>query len=217
MKRASILIVILAVACMACKKEEPPKPTEAPPPPPPPSAEQLSSTAMQTLAPILVPGIPTTKEEIQQKVNEVVSKLNPEPNGATAKTMITSAVRDLLKVSKTAAEQSGEPADWDMVLKLCDALEGFAPDDTRIAPYRERANLEKNKPQVSIKGFTTDPATNKVTVIVEIRLPDQDKTERRQILEGEEFFGLKYVETIGNMKGIRLRYLPTGDEYNVMR
>ncbi len=216
MKRATILIFILAVACAACKEKEPPKPVEAPPPPPP-SAEQLRSEALNTLTAILTPGVPATKEEVQQKVNEIVSKLNPEPNGATAKTMITSDVRELLKTAKTTAETTNQPNDWNAVLKMCDALEAFVPDDTRIESYRERAKLEKSKPQVFIKGFTTDTNTNKAMVIVEVYLPDEDRTERKQVMENEEFFGLKYIETIGKMKGIRLRYLPTGDEFDVLR
>ena len=203
--------VVVGLVCLCvvagCKKEEPPPP---PPPPPPPSAEQLREEALKNLADILMVGMPVTSDVVKMRINDTKAKLRAEVNGDRAIRLITSDVREALKSAKDAEA-------WDSMIVLGDAWETLEPQDSRIERYREQALGEKNKPKVTVKGFYEDVNTREVTVFLEVFLPDKYEVKTVQVRQGDEFVDtLKFVDIVGDRKGVKLQYLPTGEIFEVL-
>jgi len=170
----------------------------------------LREEALKNLGDILMPGMPITAEIVKQRINDTKAKLRAEVNGDRAIRLITSDVRDALKSAKDASQ-------WDTVLLLCDALEALDPSDSRIERYREQAQGEKNKPVITVKGFYEDVTSKEITVFLEAFLRTTNERKTVQVREGDEFLDcLKLIEIVGNRKGVKLQYIPTGEVYEVL-
>lgn len=74
---------------------------------------------------------------------------------------------------------------------------------------------ELRKPRVNIIGFMTTQGQD--SVLLEFYLPIEKKTEKQQVRVGEEFYGLKLTEIIGNNQGVRFEYLETGQVFDVLK
>ena len=214
MKRKLMLMVALVMAVgllSACseKMPEPPPVEAAPPPPPPPSAEQLRDDAMKTLAGVLIIGSAIPSEVAKAQVNEVMNKLRNEVNGAGALAMVTNQVRDAMREARDTSM-------WSSVIVLCDVLEVLEPTDSRIDRYREQAQAEMNKPKLDLRVFSINPDTKKVIAAFEVTYTATNETKTIRIQEGEEFENYKFLEVIGDLKGVRLRYIPTSEVVEIM-
>lgn len=110
-----------------------------------------------------------------------------------------------------------------VVLLVADMLEELGSEKGIIGRYREWAKVHNNRPVVVIKGWYEEgeegaPASELLTLaIVDVYIPETGEKKHMMIEEGEEFANLKFLEIIGRKRGIRLRYLPTGDKFDVMQ
>lgn len=209
MKKKLCVLMFVMMGLVGCEGKE--EKEEEKPPPPPPSAQQLYKTHGDQLNQAIL----SNPGDVKNAINQVKSALRAEPNGQEALSMITSDVRDSAKAAYALAEESGEPILWDAVLVTCDALEALNPDDPRIGRYRERAQKEKERPIVEIRGFRTDPETDTDIATIDVTIPNTGERRRMSVQEGEEFLNYEFVEVIGNREGMVLKYKPTGKEYRV--
>ena len=213
MKRLVAALLVAMVLLPACEKPPPPPPkkTEAKPPPPPPTAQELRLSAIAKLADILSGVVPLGKEEVQNRVNAERSRLKGQLNGAAALRLLTADIRDALKGCRSNAN-------WDGVLLLCNALEPLDPENVMLQRYREEAVVQKNKPIVELKGFTTHGDTGETMIFLNVTLPEENnRTESCKVEVGEEFHNLKLMRIVGKQKGVEIRYLPTNEDFEVMR
>lgn len=220
MKKLALLSLLLLICLVGCEeKSSVPEAPPPPPPPPPPTAEALHKEAKANLSDLFVPGAQTTSQQVRQRINDTKAKLRAEVNGEKALRMITADVRDALKLVKEAADAMGsqQRSLWDQVLVLADAMEALDPNYSMLDHIRQQAIEQKNRPMVSIGGFFTDENTGEVTVFAHVFLPKTNETKRLHIREGDEFENLRFVEIIGNQRGIKLQYVPTGEFFEVMK
>jgi hypothetical protein len=212
MKKVAALLM-LAVLLPACQEEEPPE-RPAPPPPPPPSAEELSQEALpgiiESVAMVQMVGQEAASKQIKSKVQSTRSKLLGEPNGDAALRSIRSSIKDLIQTAR-------ESESWEEVLVLCDALETFNPDSKEVERIREQATLEKNKPEVKLMGFTQIGEAEGITAHLEVHMPKTGETENIAVRENEEFKDMKFIEMIGDRRGVKVMYVPTGDIMEIMK
>lgn len=110
-----------------------------------------------------------------------------------------------------------------VVLLVADMLEELGSQKGIIGRYREWARVHNNRPVVVIKGWYEEgeedaPASELTTLaIVDVYIPETGEKKHMMLEEGEEFEDLQFLEIIGRKRGIRLRYLPTGDKFDVMQ
>ncbi|GMW00641.1 MAG: hypothetical protein AMXMBFR84_17780 [Candidatus Hydrogenedentota bacterium] len=208
MKRlaAVLLVPVLAFVFTACEKKEPEKP-EAPPPPPPPSAEQLSQQVITQVTPMLALGSAGSPQMVGMLTGEF-GKLRGEVNGEKAMMQVRNWLKEQLRASMDAQA-------WDVALGLCDAVDAVEPGNSRTTRSRERALSERNKPQVTVKGFYEEKTNGTVTIFMDVYLPATGTMESVRVREGEEVLGLKIEKIIGDNKGVRIKYLETGQSYDV--
>ena len=235
---AGVGLVFFVVAMTGCEgdysvKKAPPKTTTPPAPPAPPSADQMISEAVQSLRAldIIPPGVPIQfwwSDEDRARVNEALrawkQRTESTPNGKEA---IRKLTRDL-DARLTPAREAQNPA---VVLLLCDFIDILDPGNGRAQRHREWATLYNNMPRIEIVGWMgshpddedkpseKDPLEREVEDVTvafcHVSIPETRKIESIQVREGDEFNGYEFLEIIGRNRGMRLRYLPTGDKIDV--
>jgi len=212
MRKLSVLtaLTIALLVIVGCTKKEPPKPV-TPPAPPPPTAAEIAQQIRGQITPLIAQGAtPAVKAQLLSALQSAKTTHSVTDNGKQALSTIKSEVEEQVK-------QTFDQKRWAMCMALCDAVDILDPGNQRVARYKERATIEFNKPQVKLQGFLTDETTKAVYAYLEIYLPETGKTEHKQVQENEEFLGLRFVEIIGDLKGIKLEYRKTGETYDVMK
>ena len=216
----ALAVVIILVGCgedfrITPKSEE----TQQPPPPPPPSADELATQAMQQLSilnviPKNVPLQMVLSDDARRRVIQGAldwkSAMGREQNGAEAVTKLMGMLEDRLR----AARDDQNPG---LTLLLCDLLESLGSTTTRIEVSRQWAQVYNNRPVVVIKGWfqQMDTPNEEIYAFCEVFLPETGEMHTVQVREGDEFYGLLFVQIIGRNRGMRLRYLATNDTFEV--
>jgi len=98
---------------------------------------------------------------------------------------------------------------WDFVVVLCDVHEVFKPGSTRFARVRETAEIELRKPKITVSGI--HEKDGQVTAILKFYLPLSGETYSERPRIGEVFHGMKFVDVVGNNRGVEMEYLETGE------
>jgi hypothetical protein len=208
-----VLVGLLVVAVPACAPKEPPPPEE-PPPPPPPTPEELAQKLIGELgldAPLPGANARVTPEEAQklkQGIQRAKAQHTGTPDGKRVLQLLSNKLDD--RISALEAAQR-----WEHVILMIDAFEALNPGSLKWLQSKEVATAEMRKPRVTIVGFLTTQGQD--SAILEFYLPIQRTTEREQVRVGEEFYGLKLLEIIGNNQGVRFEYLETGDVFDVLK
>jgi hypothetical protein len=110
-----------------------------------------------------------------------------------------------------------------VVLLVADMLEELGSQKGIIRRYREWAEVHNNRPVVVVKGWYEEgeegaPPSELLTLaIIDVYIPETGEKKHMMVEEGEEFEDLRFIEIIGRKRGVRLRYLPTGDKFDVMQ
>ncbi len=218
---ACIMLALTVAGCKEEKKEEKPPETT----PPPVSVDQMVSEALQSLQllEIIPPGTPLQflvspegHAQLLKYLGDWKTKSEAEPNGKAA---IEKVMQDLDTRMRTAREAQNAA----VVLLTTDLLDVLGSDKGIIDRYREWAKLHNNRPVVRVLGFymekddSVTPPKEITYAQLEVRIPETGETKREQIREGSEFDGLRFEEVIGKRRGVGLRYLATGDTFQVMR
>ena len=69
---------------------------------------------------------------------------------------------------------------------------------------------------MTVQGFYIDGKTNQTAVFMEFYIPSEKRSYKEQVRVGEEFYGLKLVEIIGDNQGVTLEYLETDETFDVL-
>ena len=214
MRRLSLLLTILIpLGILGCEPAAK-KPTEPPPPP----VRTAAEIANEIRAPIqqMVTAYMGTKFEIPEfelaaglnQVRQLKQKNMAEEHGAEG---IRAATTDTQSFIKTADESKA----WGVVVFACDALKILDPANTNYDRFRERAMVYINMPRVTITGFTKigdDPPV----VLISVYLPETKQTVSERVREGEELLGLRFINIIGNNRGLLIEHIQTGEELEVL-
>jgi hypothetical protein len=223
MKQVVLLLMAGILLFPACtKKEEVKVEVKQPEAPPPriPTPDEIYNEIRPTIQPYVdvinggqpAPGYaPAVLDGLRTAKNRHMTT----DNGKMALSRLTRDVEDVIKVAR-------ENKFWKIVLGTCECYEVLEPGNVRTQRYIDEANLQLSRPKVKIKGFFDDKETKDIYVFIDAEIRGIDEVKQFRIREGEEFLDpphtLRFVEILGNNKGIRLEYLAIeGDTFDVMK
>jgi len=216
MKRLMVVTVCLAALFLAaCEKKPaaPPPPTrkEKPPPTQAELASQLRSTYSQatTAANANQPLADDVAGGTLGNFSNTVKRLRGVENGLGAIAEVEPQVYEL-------AETYFEQEKWKYAILFCDLYSAINPQSEKLQRIRERSVAQRDKPKVTFKSFFADETTGEVTVFLEVQLSN-GSVHSVTATPGDEFFGLRFTNIIGRMKGIELEYLQLGESFQVMK
>lgn len=215
-QRAVSLLAVIAMAfCVAGCGEREPKKSDTPPPPPP-TPEQDAQTIMGNLqlnGPLPAAGSTMPEEESTKFLMTLRTAKNQNSTDAHGAQVLLLVSQKL--DSRLRALEKNEL--WEHVLTYCDGHLILNPGSPRFNRTRDKTISELRKPRVTIDGFFYDGKTSKTFVFMYFYLPNEKKTYREQVRVGEEFYGLKLVEIIGNNQGVTMEYLETDETFDVLK
>ncbi len=215
-----IAIVCLALMFVVCACEPaPPPPPPAPPPPPPPSPQEIAAEIRPCLGPYqalvttTVPGQGTgsggqgafgslSAEQQKQTFDCLAaakSKHQVTENGKEALGVITHELEDLIKVARDQHR-------WKLVLGCIESHAALAGPSEKYKRLKEHAEKELRRPVVRVKGFFDDEDNKQTYVFLQFELKPSGEVIQERMRVGEEKHMVKFLEIIGNRKGVRLEY-----------
>lgn len=129
------------------------------------------------------------------------------------------ALNDIKNEIVEIIDKAGNEKRWGLVLGGIAAFEVLDPESTRFARTKEMATLQMNKPRVTVKGFFVDQAAGgQLYAFLEVTDPKTETTETWKARLGEEKYNLRFVDIVGDQKGVTLEYLAIpGDLFDVMK
>lgn len=212
-RRGVSLLAVLAMAFFVagCEEKPPPEP-EAPPPPTPEEIAAKIVSDLQLNGPLPAPGSTMPKNASQQFLSTVRAAKNQNAASEDGKRALSFVSQELDRRLR-ALESNGL---WEHVLTYCDAHLIFNPNSRKFDRARDKAVVELRKPRVTVQGYYIDGKTNQTAVFMEFYLPSEKQTYKEQVRVGEEFYGLKLVEIIGDNQGVTLEYLETDETFDVL-
>ena len=215
-QRALSLLAVVAMAfCVTGCGEREPKKSETPPPPPP-TPEEIADkimTDLQLKEPLPAVGSTMPEQASAKFLNAVRSAKTRNSTSADGKQALLLVSQKL--DSRLRALVKNEL--WEHVLTYCDGHLILNPGSPKFNRTREKTISELRKPKVTIDGFFFDGNTKQTSVFMDFYLPIEKKTYRAQVRVGEELYGLKLVEIIGNNQGVTMEYLETDETFDVLK
>jgi hypothetical protein len=140
------------------------------------------------------------KEAMKKQISDARVKYQNTENGRQAIALITHDIEEV--ISKARDQQR-----YRLVLGMIEAYEVLAPGNTKMNRLKERALLHVNRPVVRVRGFFDDKEGNETYVFLEVQLMPSREIHQVKVRKGEEFYGLRFVDFVGNKKGVTLEYL----------
>ncbi|NUM53333.1 MAG: hypothetical protein HUU46_06795 [Candidatus Hydrogenedentes bacterium] len=215
--RCALVPCVVAALLLGCESEPPPKPT--PPGERPPSAADIRRQFESVLQPIFDIVDDSTADtrvpeelaaQVQTQLAERKSKYAAEPAYKEAIGGVIDTLENKLRVVRD--KQNGV-----LALYLCTLIRFFDPENSRVVRYEKWGETVKNRPVATINGWyePRDAPVRTIYAFIEVYTPEDGQTHHLQVREGEEFFGLRFVEMIGNKSGILFEYLKTRDRFKV--
>jgi hypothetical protein len=196
-----------------------------PPLPPPPTTpelttEQIVAEIQQALTPMtsLVEPVGNTvgwgadgagapallTDEAKAQVIAYLRSANEKYQGTeNGKAALVQIRNDIVEMLQKARDQER----WRLVMAGVEIYEMLNPGSTKMDRLKERAQVHLNRPEVVVKGFLEDKQKNDIYAFLDVKLHPSNEVHKVQVRKGEEFFGLRLVDIIGNMKGVILEYL----------
>jgi len=102
---------------------------------------------------------------------------------------------------------------YNVVFMACDLLEVLEPESTMLSRYRQLAKDQLNRPEVKITGSTT--MDGETTWFFQVTLPETGTMESVRARKGDEFYGLRFVNVLGNNRAVELEYLKLNERFIV--
>ena len=212
--KLSFLVVMAAMVisgCTGCTPAE--KPPEEPEAPPPPTALEIRQEITAPIMPLVQQYSVPWKDlkEIPQgqrfgamdQVRAARQKHLAGENGEEGIRMAADMIEEQLRGAY-------EMQAWPLTVFLYSALNNVMQQ--RAANYAqlfERARAFLDMPRPTVTGFFAQGGSP--VVFIDVYLPREERTERVQVREGEEFVGLVLVEIKGNNRGAIIEHLDTGE------
>jgi hypothetical protein len=157
------------------------------------------------------------QEDIDQMMGKLAQGKNKHrvatednPNGPKALLAVANRIED------TMSEARGQK-NWHKTLYGTRLLEAVTPDNPKITRYRTQAQVEINRPQITITGFVG--IDDETTISMTVFMPSTKKTEKAWVRIGEEFADstMQLIDVIGDNRGVEVLYLANGETYEVYR
>jgi hypothetical protein len=209
-------IPLLMTACGPSEEEEKEKAAaEAPPPPEPPTAAQIVQeivNAGQLDSPIPAEGTVIPADAAAQYkgiFQQQKSKHQNTPEGKEALNIVTRKVEKRIRQMEMAKA-------WEPLLLLTQVYDILVPGSQKFARQTNLAVAELQKPQITIKGIVRDGTTGIKIALLDLYLPSEKETVNDRIRVGEEKYGVKLQEVIGNDQGLLFEYRKTGETFEVL-
>jgi hypothetical protein len=217
MKKCLSVALLLAFLCSGCQEQAPPPPP-TPAPAPEKTPEKIKEEIMATLAPmqsvIAEPAAggftDDTKKSVIEGLQKARSANQASENGKQALAMVAHEIETIISKARDLKR-------WRLVLGAIEAYEVMSPGTTKMNRLKERGKLYVSRPTVRVKGFMDDKETKDTYVFLEVTLHPSEEVNSIQVRIGEEFFGVRLLDIVGNKKGVQLEYLAIpGDTWDVM-
>lgn len=208
-----LLAMVFIIGCAA--KEEEPEEEEAPPPPPPPTPEEIAAKIVNDLGldgPVPGPGSSIQASEAQRLL-EITKQQNVQLSATEDGKRSLAIVSNKID-SRIRACFNNEA--WSHVLAYSEMHLVLEPGSVKFLNERTKAIAELKKPKVTLKGILNDPSTNRQIANLEIFLPLENRTVSETMTLGDQMYGLKFTEVVGNNQGVVFEYLETGDFFEVL-
>jgi hypothetical protein len=214
---AACVVLLIVILCLGCQQQAPPPPP-TPAPPPQPSPEKIKGEIDAVLAPMqaalanpaAVPYTDELKKSVLGGLQTAYTKNRASENGKQALAMVASDLETIISKARDAKR-------WGLVLGAIEAYEILSGGSTKMNRLKERAQLYLNRPVVTIQGFYDDKEKNETIAFLQVKLPN-NKVKSVQKKPGDEFEGLRFLDFVGDKKGVRLEYLAIpGDTWEVMK
>lgn len=211
----AVLAVVLAV--VGCRgKEVEVTPVSAPPAL---SAQELAAKIAEGLAPLdefakATPQryqvTPEFRDQLMAHLDAAKKEHGNTEEGRKALRLVEADLEEKLRAAKEAQYAA-------LVMLLCDLIEELDPGTSKLARYREWAELERNRPVLVIRGWFQDMESpgQPIYVFLEAYLPATNEVTNVRVREGDEFLGVKLLGIIGKRRGLDLEYLATGERFKV--
>jgi hypothetical protein len=117
------------------------------------------------------------------------------------------ALNKLSDILASTQEKAWEQERWNAVMCAIEAYEILVPGSVRMARVRKRAEVRRNLPTVVVKGFFEDKEKDAVYAFIDVTLHPSKEVQHLKVRKGEEFCGLRFVDFVGKLRGVRLEYL----------
>lgn len=227
-KSNAILLVLLLVFSLAgCKPKNSEKLT---------SAQQTQSVSLLT----------EMRQNLSPMLSQVISTPNVVgygENGTGAQTFLSDADRDkclaylrqvkaqhastpegeaaLMQLGvdfRQLADQARAQGRWRLVIAAIEATTILDPLRKDLESLRARAQAYVDRPDVVIGGFMEDGKSGQVYAFLTVTLHPSGEEKNVHARKGDEFYGLRFVDIIGDLRGIKFEYLKIpGEFYSIMR
>jgi hypothetical protein len=225
----AVLLATFGLALTGCDRDTSSVDTTTAPavqPPPPPTADEMVRGAMAELqvleifpADMAVEQLvsPAWREQMKRFISEWKTRTLATENGSEG-------VRDLVYTIEDRAREARDAQRIPLVLLLCDVLETLDPANDRARRYREWAEVYNNRPRLEITGWmhlkdpesTSEAPIEHLYAFLDVFVPETGRKEAVQVREKDEFHGYEVLQIVGvNRRGLRLRYNPTGDKFEI--
>jgi hypothetical protein len=219
MRAALVLLLTIPLLFTACGPSEEEKKQEeaknAPPPPEPPTAAEIAQKIVnetQLDSPIPAEGTIIPPEAVAQYKGLFQNHKNVHsntPEGKEALNMVGKRVEQRIRQTEKAKA-------WEPLLLLIEVHGVLNPGSNKFARQLNLAAAELRKPQITIKGIVSDGTTGIKIALLDLYLPMEKETVSDRIRVGEEKYGVKLQQVIGNDQGLLFEYRQTGETFEIL-
>jgi hypothetical protein len=153
---------------------------------------------------------PTLRTEMTGYANDSMKQFRSNPDATRGFRRASYRLEDRLRECREA--QNGE-----VVLLIADLVKILNPGNQRLGSYTKWAHDQKNRPEVKISGWYQDLAAYEETIFVflDVTLPGKNEVHSLRARIGDTFHDVELMDILGDRSGILLRYIKTGDLYEV--
>lgn len=214
MYKRLVYIILMAIFIIGCSEPEP-EVVEAPPPPPPPTPQEIAAKIINDLkldAPLPAPGAsfdPAALATATQQLTQKKAQLAATEDGKLSLQIVSQKIN-----SRVRASFNNEL--WGHVLAYSGMHEILNNGSTKFLAEKTKAVAELKKPKVTIKGILNDGQSGSRSAYLDIYLPFENVTHSESMKIGDQLYGIRFVEIIGNNQGIIFEYMETGENFEVL-
>jgi len=146
--------------------------------------------------------------KVKNIFNQKKQELSRTEDGTLALRMVSQRVDQNMRVFQQAKL-------WEHVLVYSELHTILNPGSKKYVDIQQRAIAELKRPIVTIKGFVSVGNSEQKIAFLDLYMPLQGETHTDRMREGEEKYGIKFIEVIGREQGVLFEYMATGDTFEV--
>ncbi|MDP7638126.1 MAG: hypothetical protein QGG73_00180 [Candidatus Hydrogenedentes bacterium] len=127
------------------------------------------------------------------------------------------ALRELKLEIKSNIRKAKRVENWQAVLLLSDSLDILVPDGSRYTVSRGRAEEHLGKPEITIRMLFQEEVREEIALTADYYIPLTRERFREVLRLGDTVHQTRFLATVGRLEGARFEYLPTNEQFVVMR